>query len=361
MNKEKKAYSTVLALGLCASLLCCQMDGKEYIGLLFLTPLLAIFLQKKLDIILGVWYFLLGVFFILFCPEMPQIWFWHLGMTAILLFFSKEEKTYHQVLQYALVGCYVWGGFNKINPWFVAIEFPSMFPLATNQPFWAYSATLFEMSIGLMLLHRKSMIYAFGMAVFFHTLIIFCLIKNDWNSVVIPWNLTLPALIYFFKKYNSSPKCEEKVEVHFSQNSAQKTTLILSLFIFCIMPIFQYVAPVLYPFSFNMYAGDEAELTFFFHKKDLPRLIPNTLQSKVLYSEEMPHRCLIRYESWSMTEYNIPPFNTEKHFKDLGKAFCKQAQSKAIFPDSCGYEILTVNHWKQDEPTVKIYSAFSNQ
>jgi uncharacterized membrane protein YphA (DoxX/SURF4 family) len=355
MNKEQKAYSTVLALGLCASLLCCRFDGKEYIGLLFLAPLLAVFLQKNVDRVLGVLYFLLGVFFIFFCPEMPQIWFWHLGITAILLFFSNEEKTQHQVLRFALVGCYFWGGFNKINPWFVAIEFPSIFPFSAEQPFWAYSAAAFEISIGILLLHSKSIRYAFWMSVFFHVVVIFYLVKNSWNSVVLPWNITLPVLIYFLKKDNVS----EAFSTNIAKKLSQKITVVLSFFIFCVVPSFRYISSEFYPYSFNMYAGDEAELTFFFHEKDISTLIPKDLQSKVLYSAEIPNRCLIRYETWSMYAYNVPPFNSEKRMEDLGAAFYQQAQSKAIVPDSCGYEILTVNHWKQDEPWVKSYPKLS--
>ncbi len=325
MNQKK--YTFIISIGLCLSFLLCRFDGLEYIGIAFLFPL---FLEEMKEIKTA-FYALLCVIVCCIVPEMPQIWFWHLFAMLFFLSFSDHENTNKEIIKWALVSCYFWGGFNKLNPWFAAYEFPLLVPFLKENTNLAYGIGLFEMSIGLAIIFSKTRNYALYLSLFFHTCIIFHLLENSWNSVVLPWNICLPLLLFFLQK-------EDWNENFNNKNSLAQTLRYATIFTFLLLPFLQFFNQNFYPIAFNMYAGDEAELTIFFDKKDKKNLISASFQHLIIENDSI---CSLSYEAYSMEKYNVPPLSSTNHLKKIGESFLQNAQYKTSFY----YEILEVKRY----------------
>lgn len=325
MNQKK--YTSIISIGLCLSFLLCRFDGLEYIGIAFLFPL---FLEEMKKI-KKAFYALLCVFTYWIVPEMPQIWFWHLFLMLFFLSFSDNENLDKEIIKWALVACYFWGGFNKLNPWFAAYEFPLLLPFLKENTNLAYGVGLFEMSIGLAIIFSKTRTFALYLSLFFHTCIIFHLLKTAWNSVVLPWNICLPLLLFFLQK----EKNKEQLDFKNPYATILNCSVIL---VFLILPFLQFFNQNFYPIAFNMYAGDEVELTIFFDKKDKKNLVSPSFQHLIVENDSI---CSLSYEAYSMAKYNVPPLSSTNHLKKIGESFLQNAQYKTSFY----YEILEVKRY----------------
>lgn len=277
-----------------------------------------------------------------------QIWIYHQGLILILIGLAQNDtKSTFKIIRWGIALAYIWGGFNKINPWFAEfqldwlLEKPAIFQVLSHSKIVGYGIGFFEFLIGILLIisvlqkYKKTIS---SIAIVFHLFILTMLMAHQWNITVIPWNLTMIGLHGVLIQSNEI----------INDNQGQKYhTLYWCIIVFCfgIFPGFSYFGFGQYPLSMNMYSGDQPEATLFFHENDVKKL-PNDVAKEIYFSKKENEKNIrfLKLQDWSMKSLKVPTYSTPEAFRLYAKSFCNCLTK----PDSAGIEILTVSHWKLD-------------
>ena len=134
-----------------------------------------------------------------------QIWVWMWYCLWVLDAFRGEPRSRAAFHGWILIAVYVWGGVNKLTPWFATnfdwfCEVFSITKPFSGSMIGAYSAALGEMAIGFLLIwpatRRWGIIGVF--ALHGYILLVLSPLGLNWNSVVWPWNVAMMALVWHF-------------------------------------------------------------------------------------------------------------------------------------------------------------------
>ncbi len=222
--KSDQAFISIAGINLLLMVFCSYKLWSGIERSFYKVPILPFEIPQTIDFILLIafTFFLLGLilssekqkwilisslilaFFILTDIHRLQIWVYQslLILIAPLLVSKKHQRI--QLFIIIIGGTYLWAGLHKINfafydavyPWFMNtyeftealsdIKYLSAIPIIT------------EITLGILILTRKRLKYAFYLSILFHTSILFFLGPwgSGWNFIVYPWNILSPVMVW---------------------------------------------------------------------------------------------------------------------------------------------------------------------
>ncbi len=277
-----------------------------------------------------------------------QVWFYLFYMLIALLAFGTEKNKTAQfsALQLVIIAVYFWGGFHKLNVYFIEDVFPDMMQYAGvfsglgNYKIASVFAALFEMGIGIGLFFLNYRKWAVYMACLFHLIILYLLgpFGENWNEVVWPWNFTMIGLL-FLLFYNSKNTIFED----FYQKVKIYPLSAYIIFLFLIMPFFNSFGLWGEQLSMKMYAGTNPEGVLYVDYKQRG-CFPKAAQ-KLVYGVNT-QRLVI--DDWSFSDLKVAPFSADSRLKQIAFPFCTCLKN----PKNGGLEILKVSRFSKTNDTV---------
>lgn len=262
-----------------------------------------------------------------------QVWVWMWWCLWALEVARRTAPSREGAFQvWVLAAVYVWGGLNKLTPWFLVNydwfceTFSLTAPLSGNAVA-GYAMALTELLMGLLLLwprtRRAGVWLAWGM----HAYILLVLgpLGRNWNMVVWPWNITMMVLLGYFYYQNTKP----------------------ASFSFSAVPLAVWVATWMLPaaniygwwpesMSWKMYSNTHREATLI-----APAGLPCPNLTPVWEKKAEYNRLLI--DDWSYEELHVPAFNSMRNYEYAAQCL------RACKGDSIELEILIVERWKRPQ------------
>jgi hypothetical protein len=234
-------------------------------------------------------------------------------------------------LQFTMAMVYFWTGVQKLNIQFVTDVYPWLVKVfeatrcLSEYPNLGYGVGLFELSIGLLLLLPKTQKAGVLLATFLHLGILALLIKDNWNSVVYPWNVTMIALLFtlFWKK--------ETVENDAIINNKTAPNLLI-IALFGIVPFFDFFQLIPHCLALGMYSGTSMECDLIIHDDGRAACVPPKLHEKLLFKSDV--ESILSLDDWGVEDLNIPPFASDRVYRAVAKEFCacsKQYKGSVAF------------------------------
>ncbi|GAB4497825.1 MAG: hypothetical protein OHK0019_32140 [Saprospiraceae bacterium] len=318
------------------------------VGLIILLISTLIFTKRKpFLVLLNIW--LLGLCAFDLNRLQPWVWFYLLVFSVIVFGKKENEKAKVNALRWLLAGVYFWSGFNKLTPYFAednfawfceAFDFTKPF---SRFPALGYAVAFFEMSFAAGLLWEKTRPYFRWLVIGFHIVIIFFLIKLDWNRVVIPWNLAMAGMVWVL-----NPSLEKRKD-----NDAPFTTPLPPSGGEGMGVGLTWLAPILcsfnlwpYTLSWQLYSNTQPEATFYRENNPVFATIEEEqIWGKYAFDDDSK----LLLDDWATDELKVPAFAAKRTFYQMGKYLIKNCN------DDKGVYILTVNRWdKSAEKMEKI-------
>lgn len=268
-----------------------------------------------------------------------QPWVWFYSLVCLAAVFDKRagDALSRDWLRWLLAGVYCWSGFSKITPYFAESNFAWLceaFPF--TRPLGQYSAlgyvvAVLEMGLSAGLLWPKTRLLAKWLATAMHLLIVACLIRLDWNPVVIPWNLAIIALVWLATA-DRAPVGKPHLA----------SALIIGL---------SCIAPALHRFhlwpealSWSLYSNTQPEATYYAIQPNYTYREPDDLWSKHAFD----NRSKMLLDDWANDELRVPMFVSDRTFRQTGRYLCRHIHS-----DSSGLIILSVNPWNRADERIE--------
>jgi hypothetical protein len=263
-----------------------------------------------------------------------QAWVYIYTTVLAVITWSLWFKQKHKVLitlQFIMAMIYFWTGVQKLNiqfitdvyPWLVKI-FEVTKPL-NDYPNLGYGVGLFEIFIGLLLLGSKTQRVGVLFGTFLHLGILVLLIKDNWNSVVYPWNIAMIALLFTLFWINDT------AETSPSEQKKTRPNLFIIL-LFGIIPFFDFFQLIPHCLALGMYSGTSMECNLIIHNDDKEACITPHLHDKLLFKSE--EESILSLDDWGVEELNIPPYASDRVYRVVAKEFCacsKQYKASAEF------------------------------
>ncbi len=271
----------------------------------------------------------------------PWVWFYFLVFGAAL--FSRNDQDIRLTWRWLIAAVYVWSGFNKLSPYFAEDNFPwfvSAFSLtkALAYPALGYAVALLEMCLGVGLLWPRSRRIFRWVVLLFHLFIVLMLspLGLKWNIVVIPWNLSLAALVWLV--------FAEKDAIRLPKNRGHQLILAAA----GLAPGLNFAGWWPESFSWKLYSFTQPEATFYAAAGSFNRSIEQEAIWKEL-SFDKGRKLLL--DDWAVRDLHTPMFASGHTFRQTAVYLCGCTTS----PDSAGLYILTVQPWnKKGEQWQKI-------
>jgi hypothetical protein len=205
----------------------------------------------------------------------------------------------------------------------------------------AVGSALLEFAIGIGLLFGRTRTAALVACLGMHIVILWCLGPLlHWNSVVWPWNLSMPAFaLLLFKGSNVKPLAIIKPK------GLGAHTLVL---VFCgLMPGLNFLNLWDCNFSDCLYSGNQATATIQFSRD-----VRNTLPAVVALhcSGSANDKYALDLMQWSMAELNVQPYPQIRVFRQVGREFAKMYGT-----DADPKLVIKPRSWlTADPPTIQI-------
>lgn len=251
-----------------------------------------------------------------------QAWVYIYVILLGIITWSLWRKQNHQLLislQFIMAMVYFWTGAQKLNIQFITDVYPWLVKIfeatkwLNEYPTLGYGVGLFEILIGLFLLKSKTQKAGVLLGTFLHIGILVILIKDNWNTVVYPWNVAMIALLFtlFWKK-------EDKETSSVEQKKVRPNLFILALF--GILPFFDFFQLIPHCLALGMYSGTSMECDLVIHDDGREACIPTKLYDKLLFKSE--EESILSLDDWGVEELNIPPFASDRVYRAVAKEFC---------------------------------------
>jgi len=273
-------------------------------GFLIITFTSIIFPKKELIKI-----FLFFLFFLIFLDQIRlQPWVYFISLCLLPFALKIKETIALQYLRILFIVVYIWSGFHKLNESFIVFVFESILVdgfninsthLISSLKKLGYLIPIIEMSIGLMLLFKKTRKLGFIFLLTIHIFIIYYLVFGlRGNYVIIPWNV-LMILASFFLFYST----ESTIKI------PHNVFLKILLLIVSLLPVGFLMGKIDQTLAFSLYDGKLKSL-YLLEKnyKNTNNDIDETIIKKGHLKD---------FNGWSFHEMNVPFYPENRFIKQL--------------------------------------------
>lgn len=241
-----------------------------------------------------------------------------LGILTWDLWLKQSNKTVVS-LQFIMAMVYFWTGAQKLNIQFITDVYPWLVKVfevtksLNEYPSLGYGVGLFEVLIGVFLLIPKTQKAGVLLGTFLHLGILALLIKDNWNSVVYPWNAAMIGLLFilFWKRETTDTTASE-------QKKTRPNFFIIALF--GILPFFDFFQLIPHCLALGMYSGTSMECDLILHDDGRAACVPPKLYEKLLFKSE--EESILSLDDWGVEDLNIPPFASDRAYRTIAKEFC---------------------------------------
>lgn len=251
-----------------------------------------------------------------------QAWVYiYMALLGVLTWNSwlKQNHKSFISLQFIMAMVYFWTGAQKLNIQFVSDVYPWLVKVfeatkwLSEYQTLGYGVGLFEILIGVLLLIPKTQKSGVLLGIFLHFGILALLIKDNWNTVVYPWNVAMIALLFtlFWKK--------EATETTPSEHKKVRPNLFI-VALFGILPFFDFFQLVPHCLALGMYSGTSMECDLIIHDTGKAACIPRKLHDKLLFKSS--DKSILSLDDWGNANLNIPPFASDRVYRAVAKEFC---------------------------------------
>lgn len=256
----------------------------------------------------------------------PWLYFYAL----VLLAAGFADKNQRMAVTLILSAVYVWGGLNKLNPYFIDdnwLFLTDAFAFTRNLgkiKATGYAAALMETMLGIGLLFLRTRQIAAIFIIFFHGMIILALspLGLNWNTVVIPWNAAMAVLAAW---------CVSKP---FSITPFKSPITVIAVILAYLMPLANWFGLWLPALSWTMYDNTQDELTLEPEKCQEGSGFSNAV---AVYADSA-FGGKIFVSDWAMQDFSAPPFSNKGAFLKTALLMCKECNSSKFF-------MLHTNRW----------------
>ncbi len=270
-----------------------------------------------------------------------QPWtYFYLLVGAVLLL---EKETPESALRLLIAAVYVWGGLNKLNPYFAEENFPWfceafpwMKPLASVTAL-GYGVAGGEALLGIGLLWPPARPYFRFLTIGFHLWIIAALspLGLNWNAVVIPWNAAMGALVWLL--FSVKGAGSEAVFCKKRNLSVQGLLLLVWL-----GPALNGAGIWPEALSWKMYSHTQPEAGLFLTSS--ASLCPALRSPWEQYAwGEKEQRLLL--DDWAVGDLRVPMYNSRHTHGQMARYFCRCIGDS----DQAGLWRLEVHPWHRDD------------
>lgn len=272
----------------------------------------------------------------------PWVWFY------LLVFLMSLTNATSGQMRWLLAGVYVWSGFSKITPYFAEDNFSwfceafSFTQALGKLPVLGYAMAVAELALGLGLIWQKTRQLAGYGIVALHLLILVFLVKMQWNSVVIPWNIAMATMVWLLAKR----------EQPFSETTLKTSKLYAQ---WAIPALFGWVCPALYfiglwphNLSWRLYSNTQPEATFFSGKNNMTQTVE---MDQVWEKYAFDNKTKLLLDDWAYGALGVPMFATDRTFQQIGRYLCQCDTGPS---ETSGMYLLTVDQWDKAKERMKI-------
>ena len=271
-----------------------------------------------------------------------QPWVWFYGLFWLLVWPPPKRKSEGEGAKapplalplLLLASVYIWSGFFKITPYFVECNWPwfcdafaATKPLGNIQAL-GYAPGMAELLLGLGLLNHKTRVWAARLLIGLHAVILLFLIKIGWNWVVVPWNIALMGLLWFY--LSSGP---------FTPPLFSKTNRLLALNLLVLLfPALSLFSLLPHNLSWKLYDNTQSEAVFYGENP--------VFQSEALQNVWKRHSydggTRLYLGDWCQAELKVPMYPEKRAFAKMGGYLCGQLANEK---GGAGLWVLVVWPW----------------
>lgn len=311
-----------------------------FIGNLILSSIYAKFQKHGLSAALF-------FFFVLLLDDVNRFQAWSyiyivlLGIICWSLWEKQTTKTWAS-LQFVMAMVYFWTGIQKLNIQFITDVYPWLVKVYSITqglavyPLLGYGVGLFEILVGILLLSNKWQSIGFKLGIFLHVVILLVLVKDQWNSVVYPWNVTMIVLLIALFKIKSQQTTYKRLIPH---------SFVLVLFGF--VPFLDLFNLAPHCLALGMYSGTSVECDLIINNTGKGDCIPKKLYDNLLFKSD--NQSILALDDWGVDDLNIPPFASSHVYRAVAKEFC------ACSINYGGYiELYYPQRWKDEDTVIKV-------
>ncbi|MGH1335309.1 MAG: MauE/DoxX family redox-associated membrane protein [Aureispira sp.] len=263
----------------------------------------------------------LACFLLLVLEDANRFQPWAYVYTAFLISITwynwrPNPKRLVATLQFIFVMVYLWSGVHKLNVQFIHDVFPWLVGIFEStrwlkeMPTFGYGMGFFEILIAAALLFPRSRRIAVFSGALLHAIILVLLIKDGWNSVVYPWNIAMPLLLYvLFWKTSDTPLLSLRNRPNWL--AVGMFGLLPFLYLFHLAPNW---------LALSLYSGTTMECDLVVQKTGMESCFPAPLKDEIIHYKDGSR--LLSLDSWGMHDLNVPPLASDATYKAVGRHFC---------------------------------------
>lgn len=288
-------------------------------------------------------------FFLLILEDITRLQPWVYSQGIILFLFSLKKEQRNKGILYGtllvIAGVYIWSGIQKINVGFLNGTFPWMLSalgidieIDPEQPMRWFNyafliAPVIEILCGVFLLRNRTRKTGavLGIGIHLFNLLVLGPFGHNWNSVTWPWNVSLILFLLIWFRSDLS--------LNFKSAVSQVKWNFLALFLFFVMPFFNFFGIWDDNLSGCMYSGTHSDVAFYF---DSPS------ESKMQFYQELASSDYVHPDGhyqltkswmtyWSMYDLNAPIYPAPRYYGRIAMEMCKEVNN----PAKAGLEVVT--------------------
>jgi hypothetical protein len=150
------------------------------------------------------------------------------------------------------------------------------------------------------------------------------------------------VLLYFLFYKN-----EDSIFKNIFENLRTNPSFSIVIFLFGIMPIFNFFGAWDEQLSFKMYSGVSPEGIFYYHEQQT-KCLPSKVKEKFVHVTPSTKMQRIILNDWIFFELKVAPYKSRKRLLQVGKELCLCFEK----PELAGLELLEVDRWNKEKDKI---------
>ncbi len=255
-----------------------------------------------------------------------QPWVYQYAIMLSLLAFTRAEPVNQKAIlaanQIVVAMLYFWSGLQKLSWSFVHEVAPALVESAGMRlsPRYlsviAVTIVIFETSIGIGLLFRRTRRVAVVLACFMHASILFTFILSGHNTVIWPWNVAMMIVtVLLFRPGDDTPF---KHLLHRSRNVTSHLPKVAML-VCGLLPALSFGGWWDLYLSGALYSG-KSPIAVMRISEGLRDRLPSTAKNTVFQTTR--GEFMLPFYEWSLSDLNVPPYPEPRAYRQIVRQLC---------------------------------------